>query len=281
MADPCKEKREMSEQKLEAMSVEQIAKLAVRGCEVKTLNDPRPGVDHALRHFLVVPDGHEVVNLESFLPQGVFTARCARIDDVQDFIAYVNRYAMQDTSVYFDRANKEFKAVIDHDLRGKHRVVCKLQTTEVFDAWAAASGVYKSQDDFADWLEENEMYILEPAAASVLEAVRSLRLSSKVEFQRVVNEASGAISFLYEDELRQSGRIELPATVIVPLQIFRGSPCVSVGFLLRYRLNAGKVVLCVKAPKLKALMVEAMDQVFDIVEEQMAPTCVYRGCYAQ
>lgn len=270
----------MSEQKLEAMSVEQIAKLAVRGCEVKTLNDPRPGVDHALRHFLVVPDGHEVVNLESFLPQGVFTARCARIDDVQDFIAYVNRYAMQDTSVYFDRANKEFKAVIDHDLRGKHRVVCKLQTTEVFDAWAAASGVYKSQDDFADWLEENEMYILEPAAASVLEAVRSLRLSSKVEFQRVVNEASGAISFLYEDELRQSGRIELPATVIVPLQIFRGSPCVSVGFLLRYRLNAGKVVLCVKAPKLKALMVEAMDQVFDIVEEQMAPTCVYRGCYA-
>ena len=276
----------MSEEKRQ--DVKEIAELALRGAEVKRFPETRSGYPHREHRFAIVPEGHTVVDLNKFIPDGpVRVEREARIDDVGDFIAYVQRFSTLESTIYFDMEALSFLAVLDHDSpalpgTGLHRACCKLKPTPVFNIWAAAHGKYMGQDEFAEWLEEQEVYVLEPDAATVLEAVRALRLSSKVEFQRIVNDASGAVSMIYEDDVRQTGTICLPSVLVVPLQVFHGAAPVNVQFLLRYRLSGGRVALGVKAPSLQSLQRQQVDAVFNrVLSELNAESYIYRGVYGR
>lgn len=197
------------------------------------------------------------------------------VTDATSFVTYVNRHADDRTEVYAHTNTSKVVAVIDaHNEAGgdagwqKHRVTLDLEHSKPWLAWAAVDGKLFDQGDFADFLDDRYIDVIDPDAARMIDIATTFQAKTKVDFDSGVRLDSGDVKLSYTEETAakagHKGNIEIPKKVQLALRPYVGGPIYSIWANFRYRLRGGSVLLGFKLERPENILEAAFA---DIVTE--------------
>ncbi|MET7395597.1 DUF2303 family protein [Dactylosporangium sp. NPDC005572] len=211
------------------------------------------------------------------------------VRDVASFAAYWGKHHQPGRSeVYATRDGLKVTAVIDtHGSAldatgwGQHRLVLQLEHTTAYKAWTSKSGIDMSQEEFANFLEDNRTDIISPPAAEMLEVAQSIQATTKVSWASGHRLADGqrVLNYTEETESRSGtqGQLAIPAEIELALFVFKGAP-VADQFVARFRhrLVQGQLKLQYRLDRPDDIVDAAFEGVVAEVTEACATT-VLRG----
>lgn len=219
------------------------------------LGPQRAGADYALR-----PPGWEVLNLEQYQPAPHRIKRRMNHATAESFVEYLNKWKIPETELGAYREELRITAVIDcHRPRGvehadgeaaffggpswcDHVVSYTCPLTKQWQAWTMNNRNKLTQVQFAEWIEDHHEDFNEPAAAEFLDIATNLQIHRKAEFSSSVTLNTGEHAFAYT-ETNSSGTVAIPATFKIAIPVFEDGTVYKVSARLRYRLDAGKLML--------------------------------------
>jgi hypothetical protein len=124
-----------------------------------------------------------------------------------------------------------------------HRIVLQLTKTPEWERWTEASGSLMSQQDFAEFVEDNLDEIYEPPGADVLELAQHFEAHKGVQFKssQVLHSGQVQLTYLETIEARsgQTGEVKIPKELLLGMSPFEGSKRFEMRARLRYRINNG------------------------------------------
>lgn len=218
-------------------------------------------------------------NLESlaaFLPAPVRIVENALLKSVTSFTDYINRHKSDASVVTADEDAVRFGFIADyHGKDGKaawkgHTGALTLQKTTAMKNWQAAANRKMNQTDFALFIEENSADINDPSAAVMMQIATEMKAHKKVDFDSKVNLDNGSFVFAYKEDVAgsfQNGQQKVPADFTLAITPFKGMPqAYKVAAKLRYKIDAGSLILWFSIPALDRLF----EQAFAEVKEQIA-----------
>ncbi|CAM5365379.1 MULTISPECIES: DUF2303 family protein [Streptomyces] len=171
------------------------------------------------------------------------------VRDVDSFLAYFDKHGDDNSEVYADVERRTITAVLDahtgENARwGGHRVELHLRETSAWRAWTSMDGQLVPQGQFAEFIEDNLVDLVEPTAATMLELAESFEVTTSAEFQSSQRLDSGARKFSYVEEQTgkagHKGDITIPATLTLALRPFEGTEPYKVIARFKYRLDKAK-----------------------------------------
>jgi uncharacterized protein YfdQ (DUF2303 family) len=197
------------------------------------------------------------------------------VTDAESLVRYVNRHAVDGTEVYAHIKSSKVIAVIDsHERAGgdpgwqKHKVSLDLEHSNAWLAWVAADGKLVDQAEFADFLDDRYLDVIDPDAARMIDIARTFQAKTKVEFESSIREASGDVTLNFTEDTAakagQKGDIEIPSRIQLALRPYIGGPIYSIWASFRYRLRGGSVSLGFKLERPELILEAAFA---DIVTE--------------
>ncbi|WEH40761.1 DUF2303 family protein [Streptomyces sp. AM 2-1-1] len=267
--------------------------------------DLQPVIDAAMRsafpaaldpgkvYSLVTPDGR-AHRIDLTGPE--FTGIPARksgtttVRDVDSFMAYFDKHGDDDTEVYADVERRTITAVLDAhtagDARwGGHRLQLSLRETTAWRAWTSMDGQLVPQGQFAEFIEDNLVDLVEPTAATMLELAESFEVTTSAEFQSSQRLDSGARKFSYVEEQTgkagHKGDITIPATLTLALRPFEGSEPYKVTARFKYRLDKakGELRLGFKIERPGDILTAAFEDIRTLIDSDV-PMAVLNGAPA-
>lgn len=202
--------------------------------------------------FTVVPKGYELASLEDYLARPLRVRQNVALDDAESFIEYIKAYRLSErTRVFFNQEQGEFLAVLDYHGNSiapewcAHRARFKAQQSVEFSTWMGMNRQPMDQLQFARFLEDNQVDVVKPDGAVLLEIALTFETKKDVEFASGVRLQNGQIQFKYNEVVRgsaQSGTLEIPDEFKLGIPVHVGGPKYEIPVRLRWRLKEGKVV---------------------------------------
>lgn len=201
------------------------------------------------------PDGDRIValsteahDLRPWRKRGTATVR-----DAASFVAYLDKHAIaEETEVYADPQALALVAVInagqgDHLTPGwgDHRLTLGLIKTRPWVAWTAQDGKLLGQTEFAEFLEQRLVDVVQPAGADMLELAQTFHATKNAQFESSKRLSSGEVQLTYKEQLDaragKSGQLEIPETFTLGLIPFEGAKAYRVTARFRYRLHGSEL----------------------------------------
>lgn len=227
-------------------------------------------------NFAVVPEGWRLESLEAY------QERPNRIDvehafvEVRSLAEYVNSFRTAETMISASFDDAEIRAVIDGDSRDapawrKHRATFCARIDETLDAWLKISGKAMSQVEFGLFLESRAVDVVVPEAAAVMDMVMTFDATKKVSFRSSQRLSDGSRQFQYVEENEAKGGVTLPDHFIILAPVFRGMEPQRIKFMVRYRIDEGKLRFQVDMHDQKKVMREAFDRCLDAFRAALTP----------
>lgn len=236
--------------------VDAIRDIAVRAASPVVLEEG--AVPYAL-----IPEGHEIADLERLLPAPRTTRRTVILDDVVSFIRYISMFKTDATQVFADQSNPiapGFVAVIDFDTReqparGDHKAQYRCPLSKEWLAWTAANKAAKKQADFLQFIEDNLPDIVQnevdgkkagPTAADMLEVSRSIQARKNLEFKSATRLQDGTVQFTYNEDINgtaRGGQMAIPEEFYIGIPVFDGGDRYLIKARLRYRITDGHLAM--------------------------------------
>lgn len=231
--------------------VKAIAEMVTGAALVPSIVGDKWGRQHAF-----IPAGNGSFRREDITPKGAvkiepaFIDQSVNIDQVQSLIDYVNRFKTGDTVILANLDETEIVAVIDYHKQGstepnlvQHCAVLNLTTSAEWDQWKAIDGRMYDQKAFARLLDINSDDIVDPDAATLLETVMDMEMSSSITVKRKL-ESSGSGRGNQSAAKQTTGTV-LPAFFMLAIPVFVGEPKVTVRAMTKDSQdgNTGKISL--------------------------------------
>jgi uncharacterized protein YfdQ (DUF2303 family) len=225
------------------------------------LTDAR-GIQHA---FVPGQNGsftrQELTPAREILPKPAFIDQLVNIDQTNSLIDYVNRFKTADTVIFANLDDTQIVAVIDYHKAAsegpglvEHRAVLELSHSAEWETWNAINGRMYDQKSFARMLDINSDDIANPTAATLLETVMDLEMSSSVTVQRKLastgsSRGEGGVS-------RKIDGTVLPAFFTLSIPVFTGEPNLEVKAMTRDTIdgNTGKISLGLELVRTRILI---------------------------
>jgi uncharacterized protein YfdQ (DUF2303 family) len=205
--------------------------------------------DHPNGGKLVVLPEHfktEVLTNPDDVP--AVTRRAPRFFETGSFVDYVNAFKREgQTRIFVHPESLKAEAVIDYDKpagadRGVHRATLQLALSPEWQVWLKTAEATKArgltQEEFAEFLEENGVNVVTPSAAELIELVTKMQITRQVNYKRTVHLQDGRQQFTYTND-SESGATEFPAKLELGIPVFKGGQPYKITVLLRYRLQDG------------------------------------------
>lgn len=207
-----------------------IATIQYKGVEVPIVIGPSGGVG-------VLEDAARFVESRAAAPLARVVK--AEVDDLDSLIGYVNRQKLSGQTVAFARkaappASPTMLVVFDWHRenagepgwsRDSVRYAPKL--SRQYLAWTQFVAEPKSQDAFADFLEDNVDDIAErdgfPLKLDLIKMARDLHVSVGQKLSRTVDPASGDVTFSFQAETGGQGKTKIPREFLLGIPVFDGS----------------------------------------------------------
>ena len=245
-----------------------IAALAAQGAEIKNVGD---------MPFVVVPDDYRVTDLEHLLARpnrkrGVVTLR-----DAVSFISMVNAEKTDFTRIYGNYTNPSFTAVFnDHGGASAgwqdHKATFSCPLSVEWKEWTKNDGQRMTQEQFAQFIENNLPDIAEPPAANMLEISRTLEAKKKVNFASGIRLSNGQNQLTYEEEISGTaakGQIQVPEEFIIGIPVLEGGIEYAVTARLRYRiLDGGKMQMWFELVRPHKIIEDAVKEVWNRIAQE-------------
>lgn len=202
--------------------------------------------------YVLVPDGYRVTELESTLPVPTRKRAKVSLTNAQSFIDFVNLHREASTHLYGDPDKGTFVAVFDDNsecrLTGWREHIARFTATESIEwkTWAESNKKPMKQADFAQFIEDNLVDIIEPESAHILEVSRSLQAKKAGNFSSALRLDNGDVQFTYEDKTEASagkGQLKVPEKFVIAIPVYQGGPAYKIEARLRYRISEGALMM--------------------------------------
>lgn len=208
--------------------------------------------------LVMLPRDMRVESIKQFCPPQRIE-QCVRLQEVESFCAYVNRFKTEDTLIFANvDSGCEFDAVLDYhgpapDLKAHycrhHARFTALETPE-WTKLCEFDGSHMSQVAFAEFLENNAKIFRSPNGADLLELIRNLHAHKHARYQSAVRLDNGAHSLSYEEDIvvksqntTKAGSYELPTQIKVGASVFVGGEPLEITCRLKTRLQNREITL--------------------------------------
>lgn len=209
------------------------------------------------------------------------------VRDVDSFLAYFDKHGNDDSEVYADVERRTITAVLDahtaEDARwGGHRLQLSLRETMAWRAWTSMDGQLVPQGQFAEFIEDNLVDLVEPDSATMLELAQSFEATTSAEFQSSQRLDSGQRTFTYAEEVQakagHKGEITIPATLVLALAPFEGTERYKVTARFKYRLDRqkGELRLGFKIERPEDILTAAFNDIRTLIDSDV-PMAVLNG----
>lgn len=231
----------------EAGAVADIVKAGIHGTKMS-------GVSPA--DIVVFPD-KTIKSLELYAEFPRRIRSIVQLCEAKSFVQYLNAHKLADATAIFGSACEKgghFTAIVDyHNSKdgsaswGEHVAVFNLVTTPEWDRWLASNQRLMTQEQFAEFLEDNLSDVVNPDAATLLEMAQLLTGKKGVTFKSGRNLRDGSIDFQYSEQIeatagRRDDTMKLPDHFVIGLTPFVGANGVEVKARLRFRISdSGKL----------------------------------------
>ncbi|GGJ81772.1 hypothetical protein GCM10011583_11510 [Streptomyces camponoticapitis] len=207
------------------------------------------------------------------------------VRDVDSFVAYFEKHGDDDSEVYADVEQRTITAVLDaHSAEGarwgRHRLQLQLRHTPAWLAWTKVDNQLMPQKDFAEFIEDNLLDLVEPSAATMLELAESFEATTSAAFQSSQRLDNGQRRFSYTEEISakagHKGDIVIPATLRLGLRPFEGSEPYSVNARFKYSLAKEELKLGVKLDRPGDVLAAAFSDIRTLIDSDV-PMAVLNG----
>lgn len=244
-------------QKTEAEAVAEIARKAVPAVEVMKLEGfEAPVIAHEYSKTRTLE------SLERFMANPIRKRAQLTLRDHSSFIDYVQGHKEPGTIILaeLNENGGSFTAIIDYHHAvspvasgygvprfGDH--VCKYvaEHTPEWKRWIGQSGKPLSQTGMALFIEDNMFDIIEPAAARMLELVKTLEATQGVEFKSAVRLQNGDRQLHYAHQTTakagQQGDMEIPEKFTLRFGVFVNGPVYDIPCRFRYSIKDGALLM--------------------------------------
>ena len=252
-----------------------VARLAAAAVDVKHPEGMAP--------FAVVPDGYSVEHLEHLMVAPQRKRGQVEVADVTSFNRYFNLHAGSASRIYADPTGPQIHGVLDDHPAGSatdmaswgdHQVIYRPGYSAEWKRWTGADGKAMSQADFARFLEENSIDIVEPAAADVLDTARGLEIRESHNFRQATRLQDGSVQLAYDVEaegtVKGRDNLRIPSEFTICVPIFFNSVFYKVRCFLRYRKSPQGVAFFYEIHRRDAAELDAFQVILDEVEHGVA-----------
>lgn len=215
---------------------------------------------------------HEEAQRDPDRKTGTYT-----VVDVPSFAAYLAKHGEEHTEVWGSRDSAKIDAVINAHAGSEygahhedHNAVLQLRHSDDWKDWANADGQWKSQVEFAEFIEDHRPNFGKPTAAEMLELAQTFRSTNRVEFGSSHRVKSGETSLQYAEvhdaKAGKKGELTIPDEISIAMPVYdQGKPYLLTA-RLRYRINNGQLLLGFKLNRPKDTLQSAFDDVVTDVQ---------------
>lgn len=190
----------------------------------------------------------------------------------ESFVAYVNRHANEQSTVWWDEVAGTVEAVLNDHAGAEHfagwadhRAVLRLRSTPEWDFWTKMDGVLVSQEQFAEHIEDGARELVEPDAATMLEVAQTFHATTQVQFRQATRLQSGTAQFVYDEEQQakagKAGSLSVPTEFVIALSPYIGEAPYRVTARLRYRVRSGGLAIGYKLDRPDRVRRDAVSQI--------------------
>ena len=175
------------------------------------------------------------------------------VTDPASFIEYYSLFADGDSRVFGDESALKILAVLDYHHAegdgprwGQHRLTLGLRSSTEWLTWWKSNNTQMTQQQFAEFLEQNATDIVTPDPAAIREIASDLECTVDVDFASAQKQAGGRLNFRYTETTKTtvSGgkQVTVPDQFVISIPAFIGGQRVPVQALLRYRIKEQKLI---------------------------------------
>lgn len=235
-----------------------------------------PGTD-VQAPFLLAPKGMQALplNFDPFREHPVRREGRAVAQTLDSFAKLMQRYEGENSAVFAQRdevgKNLSLLGVIDYHEAGplgearfcRHSVIYKFPLSEEWKAWAAASGVEKTQADFAAFIEERIADVSDPGSASestkelvkqlevhlasasrLMELSRGLSIHVNSKLTGTQNTSTGerVLAFSEDHQDPKGAPLKIPGAFLITIPVFHDDGAYPIPVRLTYRVSGGAVL---------------------------------------
>ena len=176
--------------------------------------------------IVVVAEAQKVQNLEQYLAAPTRIDEKRKFDDLRGFVGYVNDYKTANTVAFASR--ERIQVIFDYHAKdapqwGSHAIEFTYKRSQRWQLWERNNNQWKSQEDFADFLDSGLEEIVDPSQASVLELVKNFRATVNAEAESQIS-ADGT-NFSYRQTIKGGAKktdITIPDFLTVQVSPFDG-----------------------------------------------------------
>lgn len=210
---------------------------------------------HGARHILV-PEGFRLeIAHDPYAQPPHIVETAVEVDQRTSFSAYVNRFSdIERTVLIADYDAGVIRAELDWHKSNKdmaqdelspgareHSCTLKLRASEEFQRWAEVENTFHEQAEFAAFLEENAVDVVDPEPAILIEISRDLEGTQGVTFKSSTRLENGDRAFVYETETRARGDIKVPREFALSIPLYDGEAPVPLRCAFRWRISGGQL----------------------------------------
>lgn len=247
------------------------------------------------RHpFAIVPDGFKLEYLkqkeaDELPPLLDHIRQSVTLQTPESFVAYVKLFRKGNTRIFatpldlnalekFDAAAARFTALLDfHESgaasapkRNAHVATYPLPLSIELKTWLKKNSEPQGQDAFIKFIEENQIDIIEPTAASLMELVLNFESKSSVVFTSKSNRVSGGRELVFNEKVDigqgAEGTLKVPEMITLKLPIFEADREYEMKARLEYRPSGGKLNITYHLQRPQKVLREAFKDVHATIE---------------
>lgn len=221
--------------------LKQAEDLVLRAHEIRKVEGGVP--------FVILPSHSDLHGLEKYLPGPVSLRRTLKTETVESFMDYYKKWHNPESELFASRGDVRVLGMLDeHKIastyfsRCAHKVVYTCPLSREWDAWTRHDRRKMTQVEFAEFLEDRVLDVVEPPGADLMTLASQLRIIRKAAFGSSTVLATGEMSFAYSQE-NDTGTVEIPAMITLALPVFMNGTNYKIQARFKYRLNDGVLSL--------------------------------------
>lgn len=174
------------------------------------------------------------------------------VRDAASLVGVIKKHAQAGAEVYADVDSLRITAVLNAgaDIEpgwGDHRATLALRATKAWVEWLGKNAKFLSQTEFAEFIEQRLVDVIEPEGADLLELAQTFKATKAVAFESSKRLSTGQVQLTYKEDIAAKagtrGQIDIPETFTLGLIPFDGARAYKVTARLRYRIQDAALVL--------------------------------------
>lgn len=228
---------------------------------------------------VALPHGYHLEKVPALEPPLKRIRQNVTMHDRESFIEYVECFKGDATRIFAEpgflaSGGAHVTAVFDYHKpetepdRCAHTARYAPRYSEQWKRWTGATAAF-NQAEFAEFIEENRSDIREPAAANLLDLVRTFKANKKVAFNSVVYQRNGDLTLGYEEVTDKASSTVVPEALTLGIPVHFRGPIYAVPVFIRYRVGSGGVAFSLKVDRADVIEDDAFQKMTDEIEQRV------------